>query len=68
MSTPTFTITLSDLKTLVDAVCEVDGLRPRGDRRIGEKISAAHAAAIRTLGDRVDLVYSTDDGSEKAAA
>lgn len=60
MSEPTFTITLADLRAVSDAVCEVDGLRPHGDVRIAEKISAAHAALIRTLGDQVGLVYDLD--------
>jgi hypothetical protein len=68
MSEPTFTITLDDLKALVDAAVEVDGLRPRGDMRIGEKVYAAHAAAIRTLGPDVGLIYDTSEVSEPRAA
>lgn len=63
-----FTIKLADLKTIADAICEVDGLRPRGDRRIAEKISAAHAAIIRTLGEQADLVYAPDEDLDKVPA
>lgn len=64
----TFTITLADLRALADAMCAVDTLKDIGDRRQREQVQAGHDAIIRTLGSHVELVYSIDDGSEKAAA
>ena len=60
MSDLTFTITLRDLKTLSDAVCELDALKRRGDARAIGMVSAGHAAVIRTLGDQVGLIYATE--------
>lgn len=67
MSEPTFTIGLADLKTLSDAVCDLDSFKPPRDVRMAERVTEAHDAIFRTLGDKVHLVYGPDDGSEQQA-
>lgn len=68
MSEPTFTIGLADLKTLSDAVCDLDSFKPPRDVRMAERVSDAHDVIIRTLGDQAHLLYSPADGSEAQAA
>lgn len=60
-----FRVKLKDLKTLSNAVCELDAHKPPRDVRINELISGAHAAIIRTLGAQVALLYGEADGSEQ---
>lgn len=62
-----FRITLRDLKTLSNAVCDLDSYKPRHDVRINERVSAAHAAIIRTLGEQVGLIYAPDDEEQVPA-
>lgn len=66
MSEPTFTIGLADLKTLSNAVCDLDSFKPPLDVRMAERVTDAHGAIIRTLGDQLHLIYAPDDGSEQA--
>lgn len=60
MSDLIFTITLRDLKTLSDAVVELDACKNRGDARVPLMVSAGHAAVIRTLGEQVGLIYNME--------
>lgn len=66
MSEPTFTIGLADLKTLANAVCDLDSLKPPLDVRMSERVSIAHGIIIRPLGEHAAAVYAPDDGSERA--
>lgn len=56
-----FRIRLRDLKTLSNALCELDSLKRRGDQRVADMVAAGHGAIIRALGAQADLVYDTEE-------
>lgn len=67
MSEPTFTLPLRDLKTLCDAVCELDAFKPPRSTRLACLVSNCHAAIGRALGDQVHLVYDMEDEGRASA-
>ena len=56
----TYTMTLDDLRTLADAVSELDGFSARFPH-VRQIVIDAHSAIMASLGDDIDLVYAADD-------